>query len=156
MNNLVVLKGRKEKFLAHELLSWQLKSRTKWVELGDANTKFFHGMASTHRNFNAICALKNEEDVWVDEVDQLKELGVKHFSKIFKDDGKTNIGDQLKVIQVCPSIVSRDEADVFSSKVTLDEVEGSLKPLKGTKSQAHMDGWLSSFSGFLTQWEGIC
>ena len=91
-------------------MTWKLKSRTKWVELGDANTKYFHSIASTRRNHNAIWALKNEEDVWVDEAEQLKDLGVKHFSEIFKDDGKTNIGDQLKVIQHFPSIVLRYEA----------------------------------------------
>ena len=44
-NILRSLRDRKKKLLAHELLSWQLKSRTKWVELGDANTKLFHSIA---------------------------------------------------------------------------------------------------------------
>ena len=91
MNLLLSLKGRKEIFLAHELLTQQLKSIFKWTELGDANTKFFHSFASARRNFNAIWALKDEEDVMVQETDQLKELGVKHFYDIFKDDVKTNI-----------------------------------------------------------------
>ena len=45
----------------------------------------------------------------VKETDHLKVLGVKHFFDIFKDDGKTNIRDQLKVFQLFPSLVSRDE-----------------------------------------------
>ena len=80
MNTLHVLRDKKDKRLAHELLTWQLKSKTKWAELGDANTKYFHTIASARRNFNSIWALKNEEDAWVENDDQLKELGVKHFT----------------------------------------------------------------------------
>ena len=112
--------------------------------MGDANTKLFHSIVSAHINFNAIWALKNEEDVWVDKAEQLKELGVKHFSKIFKDDGKTNIGDQLEVIQLFASIVSRDEADVFTSEVTLEEVEGALRTFKRDKIPSP-NGWSVEF-----------
>ena len=58
------VKLRKEKYLAHELLTWKLKSRIKWSELGDSNTKFFHGHASTCRNFNAIWELKMRMGGW--------------------------------------------------------------------------------------------
>ena len=119
MNTLHVLEDRKDKFIAHEILTWKLKRRTKWVELGDANTKYFHTLASPRRKFNSIWALKNEEDAWVENDDQLKELGVKQFSEIFKDDNQTNIVDQLKVIQLFPSFISRDEADFFYPEISV-------------------------------------
>ena len=143
-NLLFSLKGRKDKFLAHELLTSDLNRRIKWTNLGDANTKFFHRYASTCINFNAIWALKNEGDVLVEGTDKLKEMGVKHFSDIFIDDGKTNIRDHLKVIQLFPSLVSRDEADVFTSEVTLDEVEGALKAFKREKRSGPY-GWTVEF-----------
>lgn len=62
MNTLHALKDRKNLLMTHELLTWQLKRRTKWNELGDANTKFFHSIASSCRNFNSIWSLKNKED----------------------------------------------------------------------------------------------
>ena len=55
--SLRALRDRKFKMLSHETLTWKLKSRTKWAELGDANTKYFHSIASTHRNHNSIWAL---------------------------------------------------------------------------------------------------
>ena len=53
-NLLFSLKGRKDNFLAHELLTSDLNKRIKWADCGDVNTKFFHRYASPCRNFNAI------------------------------------------------------------------------------------------------------
>ena len=101
--------------------------RTKWVEHGDANTKYFQSIATARKNHNSIWALKDDEDIWVEDEDKLKELGIRYISEIFKDDGKENISDQLKFIQLFPSLISREDADVFTSEVTLAEVEGDLK-----------------------------
>ena len=49
-----ILTSKKKVFLEHYLLTWQLKSRAKWAVLGDSNTKYFHALASGHRNQNAI------------------------------------------------------------------------------------------------------
>ena len=52
--------------MAHELLTWQLKSRTSWAAQGDTITKYFHSIASGRRNQNAIWALKDDEDnLWM-------------------------------------------------------------------------------------------
>ena len=128
------LKMCKEKYLAHELLIWKLKSIIKWLELGDAHTKLFHSHALACNNFNSIWALKNEEGRLGEETIHLKELGVKHFTESFKDDGKSIISDQLKVIQLFPSFVTRDEASIFIDEVTLVEVEGALKDFKRDQS----------------------
>ena len=83
---LIELRKKKKHLSDHELLSWQLKSRITWVEMGDANTKYFHSVASACRNQNAIWALKDDEGAWVEDEVELKELGVRYFSNIFKDD----------------------------------------------------------------------
>ena len=127
-----------------KLQLWKLKSKINWIELGDANTKFFHSFASTCRNFNAIWALQNENGLLLNEESQMRSLGEKHFSEMFKDDGGTNIGDQLKVIKLFPSFISKEDAIVFTSEVTLVEVEGALKGFKRDKSP-DPDGWPIEF-----------
>ena len=54
LNIMLSLKNCKEKYSAHECLTWKLKSRIKWNELGDANTIFFYSYASSRRNFKSI------------------------------------------------------------------------------------------------------
>ena len=44
---------------------WFQKSREKWVELGDRNTKYFHTSTIIRRCRNRIEALKDNEDRWV-------------------------------------------------------------------------------------------
>ena len=46
---------------------------------------------------------------------------------MFKYDDCTNIGDQLKVIKLFPSFITKEEGHIFNSEVTIEEVEGALK-----------------------------
>jgi len=63
------LRLRKKALSDHLLLTWQLKSRTKWALLGDLNTKYFHALAYGRRNQNTIWSLLNEEgDIVEDEI----------------------------------------------------------------------------------------
>ena len=89
-------------------------------------------------------SLKNEDEVMVEEIDQLKDLGVNHFSKNFKDDGRTCISDQLKIIQHFPSMLSDEEVSMFTSQVTLVEVEGALKAFRRDKILG-LNGWPIEF-----------
>ena len=138
------LQDRKKSILAHELLTWQLKSRVQWDTMGDTNTKFCHSIASSHRNHNSIWALQNVELSWIESDEQLKELEVKHFTGIFKDDNQTNIVDQLKAVQLFPAYLSHEQAACFDSETTLSEIEGALKTFKKDKIPGP-DGWTIEF-----------
>lgn len=50
-----------EATLAKEELLWFHKSRSKWLEFGDMNTKYFHGIIVVRRRKNHISTLQNDQ-----------------------------------------------------------------------------------------------
>ena len=72
------------------------------------------------------------------------DLGIGHFSEIFKDDNQTNIGDQLRVIQLFPYFVTKGASDTFTSKITLEEIDGALRSFKKDRI-LDPDGWPVEF-----------
>ena len=63
---------------------------------------------------------------------------------MFKDDGGTNIGDQLKINKLFPSFITKEEGSVFTTEVSLAEVEGDLTRFKKDKRPGP-DGWPIEF-----------
>ena len=49
----------------------------------------------------------------------LKDLGIKHFSQIFKFDNQSNILAQLKVIKIFPSMHTKEGDDCLIEEVTI-------------------------------------
>ena len=52
---------------------WPQKFAIKWIQIGDANTKFFHSRVRQRSNFNFIFRIKNEDGVWLDQLEKVKE-----------------------------------------------------------------------------------
>lgn len=69
--------------LAQEELLWFQKSREKWVELGNKNTKFFHTQTVIRRRRNKITGLMIK-DTWCSVEDLLKTEALAFFKKLFQ------------------------------------------------------------------------
>ena len=133
------LKADLQKLLDHELYSARLHSGVTWSTNGDANTKFFHAVASARKNHNAIWSLKDEVGNWISDDQSIKSLGIRYFKNIFDDDHLTNLSAQLKVICLFPSYLNEEGKKTFTGFVTLSEVEEALKTFKRDKAPG-LDG----------------
>ena len=80
----------------------------------------------------------------MEEEEALKELGLRHFSHIFRDDKQTCILAQLKVVMLYPSMLSFEDACGFIESVSLIEIEGALRSFKKDKSPGP-NGWPVEF-----------
>lgn len=45
------------RFIVQEELRWKQRSRNKWLEAGDHNTKYFHAIANARQRVNRITAI---------------------------------------------------------------------------------------------------
>ena len=121
-----------------------LQIRMTWENMGDANTKFFHSVASARRNQNAISDLQDELGNLIENDKGIKALGVRYFSNIFKVVNQTNIVAQLKVIHLFPSFFLQEDLESFTCQISLEEVELALKYFKRDKCPGP-DGWPVEF-----------
>ncbi|GLT65805.1 hypothetical protein SLA2020_382140 [Shorea laevis] len=61
------------------------KSRQKWLQEGDANSKYFHGCIVRRRKLNGIEGIwKN--DIWVEEVSEVKQYIKEYFERKFDEE----------------------------------------------------------------------
>ncbi|PNY16161.1 cysteine-rich receptor-like protein kinase, partial [Trifolium pratense] len=61
------------------------KSRVKWVQEGDSNSRFFHASIKGRRRINRLAVLKKGDD-WLQGVDEIKSAVKDHFSTFFSEE----------------------------------------------------------------------
>ena len=91
---------------------WYQKSRAKWIQLGDRNTKYFYMSTITSRIHNKIKRLKIEGS-WVDDSDLVKCHVVDNFKKLFSKD--CNVVLTTSVWRTGPTI-GQNTRDFLSSR----------------------------------------
>jgi hypothetical protein len=80
--HLTALEFSRNIILREEENSWRLRSRATWLRSGDANTKFFHKVASFNRNKKFIWSISSEFGGTHCGQKAIKEEAVSHFTLI--------------------------------------------------------------------------
>ncbi|XP_075644932.1 uncharacterized protein LOC142615901 [Castanea sativa] len=62
---------------------WAQRSRIAWLKHGDKNTKFFHSKASQRWRRNMIHGVRDQQNIWVDEVDDIANMAMDYFENLF-------------------------------------------------------------------------
>ncbi|GKV32708.1 hypothetical protein SLEP1_g41295 [Rubroshorea leprosula] len=124
---------------------WRQKARSNWVQLGDANTRFFHRMANGRRAQNSISGLMCDGR-WVEEPTLVKKEVETYFRKLFQgEDWKRPrpAGIQFKQI-------STERKEWLERPFSEEEIEEALRSCEGTKAPGP-DGLVGGLnSSFLT------
>ncbi|XP_074277012.1 uncharacterized protein LOC141600668 [Silene latifolia] len=89
-NHLIKLESRLRKelddILEQEELLWYQKSRVDFIRDGDRNTSYFQVSTLVRRWRNRINMLKNDDGQWVEDSNDIKEMVIEFFKRLYTDD----------------------------------------------------------------------
>ncbi|KAF7844787.1 ribonuclease H [Senna tora] len=119
-----------EEVLNQEETIWFQKARCQWIKDGDQNTKYYHTKAINRRRRNKILMLKNENGVWTEDLDEIKDNVVSFFKKLFSEEQQVrqfaNFNDYW------PSI-NNNEWEAINTPFTEEEITKAIRAGKVSK-----------------------
>jgi hypothetical protein len=105
------------------------KSRTRWLQDGDSNTRYFHASIKGRRHRNQITMQKRGND-WIEGVDAVKKEAKDHFSKHFLEDWKSR--PFLQGLNF--NSLSAEDNDLLLAPFAEEEVRDTIWSCDGNKS----------------------
>jgi len=117
--------------LQQEELFWYQKSREKWVQYGDRNTKFFHSMTMTRRKRNRIHDLFLQNENWCTEDKILQSEALHYFKDLFCSNAP--VGNVDLGLDALPMISDEGKAGLVRI-VSKEEVYTALMQMESFKA----------------------
>lgn len=132
---------------------YQVRSRARWIEEGERNTKYFAQLERKHQTFNTITKLKSENDKTLEDNQEILAEAHKFYSNLFKSTkpDKDEINKYLRNTKI-KNKLQMDEMMSCEGEITIHECESVLKHMKRNKSPG-IDGLPTEF--YCTFWEEI-
>lgn len=130
-------------FLEEEF--WASKSRVSWLNLGDANTTFFHASVISRRRHNKITSIKDNLGNWVYDFSAVRSLFIIHFQNLFNNIPVSNFPTGIS----CKTIPTGSLSDAVPSDQEIKEALWDLKPNKAPG----VDGFQPAY--YQTCWDSI-
>ncbi|CAA7027588.1 unnamed protein product [Microthlaspi erraticum] len=113
--------------LEQEELIWFQKSREKWVAHGDRNTTFFHTSTVIRRRRNRIEMLKNDEGVWLSNMQDLETMAVEYYRRLY------SLDDVDQVVETLPQegfvALTQAELNGLNTPFSVDEIKTAVKAM---------------------------
>nr|KYP38810.1 Transposon TX1 uncharacterized [Cajanus cajan] len=133
--------------VVQELL-WFQKSRCKWLEFGDRNTRYFHGTTLVRRRKNKVVKIQNELGEWIEDKAKLEALTTRFYSNLFTDSGRY---EPYCLTNSFPELPQHDK-DKLAIPLTQQEIFTALKRMGGLKAPGPY-GFNALF--YQTQWQTV-
>ena len=117
--------------LLKQEIYWAQRARLSWLKHGDKNIKFFHSKASQQRGRNYIQSIKNDENIWVEEVEDIAGVAHDYFEKLFMAGTSGRIEECLDTVT---SKSTPDMPQVLGSDFSAEEIKTELFQMALTKA----------------------
>lgn len=108
---------------------WQQKSRVKWTQEGDKNTRYFHVMANKRQSQNLLDSIIVNGSC-LTEPDMVRQAVFRHFKGVYSK----NWSNRPKLSGQFKSVANRDEMQELEAAFTEEEIWSALKECDGNKA----------------------
>ena len=102
-----------------EGILWKQKSRVKWLQEGERNTKFFHNMVLQNRNNSRIHKLKKADGSRVETRREIEDELTQHFPDILSEDGGDRGRAISRITRLIPKTVSKENNEMLINPVAM-------------------------------------
>lgn len=141
---------KQEEILTKEEIFWRQKSREKWLEEGDRNTKFFHNSTIQNRSLNKITSILTPQGSRTENPSEIANTFVSHFKNLLNNYEGSNREAQTHLLKFIPKLITAEENKNLNRPITLEEVRSVVFSLSSDKSPGP-DGFQAFF--FQKCWE---
>ncbi|GLT25250.1 hypothetical protein SLA2020_003940 [Shorea laevis] len=105
------------------------KSRQKWLQEGDANSKYFHGCIIRRRKLNGLNGIRKNNE-WIEDVPEVKGFIKAYFKRKFDEEEWDRPDIELKNLNQ----LSTEENNKLISKFSKEEIYEAIQCCNGNKS----------------------
>lgn len=124
--------------LYQEELMWFQKSRAKWLNDGDRNTRNYHLTTINHCRHNKIIMLRDEDGNWVEDESRLKGMANNFYVNLFSDSDNSPSWVQTKLSF---PILKPQEVDKLSEPIEDTEVKVAVPGPDGFPDGFYQGSW---------------
>ena len=101
----------------------ETKSKVKWLQEGEKNTKFFHNSVIQDRHSSRVVTLKKMEGARIETRWEIEEELNHYFTDILNEDLPDRERDIAQITRLIPPSVTREDNEILIQQVSLQEVE---------------------------------
>ena len=149
-NRVIGIKKKLELLSMEKARGAQIRARTKWVEEGEKNTKYFLGLEKHRAKSNVMTHVKNDSGVIVCKQSEILQEQVKFYSNLYsKSNTNTDIKDMVTSFieaETFPKL-DNDEASQCEGLFSEEEIGLALKSMNDGSSPGY-DGITTEFLKF--------
>ena len=134
------IENKLENLYKDEAKGAQVRSRVKWIEEGERNTKFFLGLEKSRQTKKNISALKNQQGKIVKDSSEILKLEKAFYENLYKstEPNLQEIKHYINGTEIDHKL-SQEESKTLGGELTIEECTKAIFSMKLNKSPG-LDG----------------
>ena len=116
---------------------WYQRSRYRWINEGDKNTKFYHSKTIKRRRRNKILMLRDFGGRWMENDKEIENTMLHFYKSLFMEESQNK--NRMATISSFP-VLEEDMVNRFGLDINLDGIKHAIFAIGATKAP-RMDGF---------------